>query len=79
MCYQALPVLLTLKFGHNTALKTCGVLALRYLEAWGLSRWVISRVISTLISGVTLIVTLLITDVLSPPRLQVLIMSSRGV
>ena len=37
---------------------------------WGLSKWVISRVISTL-NGVTLIITLLITDLLSPLGLQV--------
>ena len=36
----------------------------------GLSRWVISRVISTL-NGVTLIITLLVTDLLSPLGLQV--------
>ena len=35
-----------------------------------LSKWVISRVISTL-NGVTLIITLLITDLVSPPGLQV--------
>ena len=42
-------------------------------SAWrprGLSKWVISRVISTL-NGVALIVTLLITDLLSPLTLQV--------
>ena len=41
--------------------------------AWrprGLSKWVISRVISTL-NGVTLVITLLITDLLSPLGLQV--------
>ena len=37
----------------------------------GLSKWVISRVISTL-NGVTLITTLIITDLLSPLGLQVL-------
>ena len=37
---------------------------------WGLSKWVISRVLSTL-NGVTLTITLLITDLLSPPGLQV--------
>ena len=36
----------------------------------GLSKWVISRVISTL-NGATLIITLLITDLLSPLGLQV--------
>ena len=36
----------------------------------GLSKWVISRVVSTL-NGVTLIKTLLITDLLSPLGLQV--------
>ena len=36
----------------------------------GLSKWVISRVISTL-NGVSLIITLLITDLLSPLGLQV--------
>ena len=36
----------------------------------GLSKWVISRVLSTL-NGVTLIITLLITDLLSPLGLQV--------
>ena len=40
------------------------------MEAQGLSKWVISRVISTL-NGVTLIITLLITDLLSPLGLQV--------
>ena len=43
------------------------------LSTWrtrGLSKWVISRVISTL-NGVTLIITLLITDLLSPLGLQV--------
>ena len=35
----------------------------------GLSKWVISRVISTL-NGVALIITLLITDLLSPLGLQ---------
>ena len=36
----------------------------------GLSKWVISRVVSTL-NGVTLMITLLITDLLSPLGLQV--------
>ena len=36
----------------------------------GLSKWVISRVISTL-NGVGLLITLLITDLLSPLGLQV--------
>ena len=36
----------------------------------GLSKWVISRVIRTL-NGVTLITILLLTDLLSPPGLQV--------
>ena len=36
----------------------------------GLSKWVIGGVISTL-NGVTLIITLLITDLLSPLGLQV--------
>ena len=35
------------------------------MEAQGLSKWVISRVLSTL-NGVTLLITLLITDLLSP-------------
>ena len=44
----------------------------------GLSKWVISRVISTL-NGITLIITLLITDLLSPLGLQVGSISMRFV
>ena len=43
----------------------------------GLSKWVISRVISTL-NGVTLIITLLITDLLSPLGLQVVLNPKRS-
>ena len=46
-----------------------------YLEAQGTSKSVISRVISTLI-GVTPILTLLITDLLSPVGLQVWLIAS---
>ena len=47
--------------------------AMSILATWrprGLSKWVISRVIST-VNGVTLIITLLITELLSPLGLQV--------
>ena len=49
------------------------VLFVRVPITWrprALSKWVISRVLSTL-NGVTLIITLLITDLLSPRGLQV--------
>ena len=51
------------KPGPRDMVSTC--LRLSTWRTRGLSKWVISRVISTL-NGVTLIITLLITDLLSP-------------
>ena len=70
--------------GKNSKMKTTGqhrkngLRLASGLEFWvsvlggpgGLSKWVISRVTSTL-NGVTLIITLLINDLLSPLGLQV--------
>ena len=62
------------------AVSFCGLVCIAGCIAWrprGLSKWVISRVISTL-NGVILIITLLITDLVSPPGLQVGLSMDRG-